>query len=143
VLRSLTWIRADTALPAHLLSSHVDFAGVLFVIWGALTAVLGVSTLSLGIGAASLVASPHRADGGQFAAGLAAVALVLLAVIAIIWGCAHIAIGLPLRRRRPWARLAALMLATVDLLLFPYGTALGGYVLWVLLGEGPKRLFDG
>jgi len=36
----------------------------------------------------------------------------------------------------------ALMLGSVDLLLLPYGTALGIYALWVLLSEGGKRLFD-
>ncbi len=34
------------------------------------------------------------------------------------------------------------MLASVDLLLLPYGTALGVYALWILLREEAKRLFD-
>ena len=51
----------------------------------------------------------------------------VLAVLAIVWGVAHIAVGLPLRRHRHWSRLAALMLGSVDLLLLPYGTALGCY----------------
>jgi hypothetical protein len=29
----------------------------------------------------------------------------------------------------------------VDLLLLPYGTALGVYAIWVLLSEGGKSLF--
>jgi hypothetical protein len=73
---------------------------------------------------------------------LAAAALVTLAIIAIVWGLAHVAVGVPLRRHRPWARLAALALGTVDLLLLPYGTALGAYALWVLLGESRKKLFE-
>jgi hypothetical protein len=124
------------------LSVHVDFVGVLFVVFGILVAVLGISTLSLGIGAAALVASAGEGRGGQLVAGLAAVVLVIVAVIAIAWGCAHVAVGLPLRRHRSWARLAALMLGTVDLLLFPFGTVLGGYVLWVLLGKSGRKLFD-
>ena len=36
----------------------------------------------------------------------------------------------------------ALMLGSVDLLLLPYGTALGVYALWVLLNEEGKALFD-
>jgi hypothetical protein len=64
-----------------------------------------------------------------------------LAVIAILWGIAHIAIGLPLRRRRPAARILALVLGSVDLVLLPYGTALGCYALWVLLSEKGKALF--
>jgi hypothetical protein len=33
------------------------------------------------------------------------------------------------------------MLGAVDLLLLPYGTALGAYALWVLLNEEGKSLF--
>jgi hypothetical protein len=60
-----------------------------------------------------------------------------------MWGIAHIAVGLPLRRRVHWSRLAALMLGSVDLLLLPYGTALGCYTLATLLREDAKRRFDG
>ena len=34
------------------------------------------------------------------------------------------------------------MLGSVDLVLLPYGTALGVYALWVLLNEDGKALFD-
>ena len=33
------------------------------------------------------------------------------------------------------------MLGSVDLVLLPYGTALGVYALWVLLNEDGKALF--
>jgi hypothetical protein len=33
------------------------------------------------------------------------------------------------------------MLGSVDLLLLPYGTALGVYALWALLTEDGKKLF--
>ena len=50
-------------------------------------------------------------------------------------------VGVPLRQRKAWARMMALLLGSVDLLLLPYGTALGIYALWVLLNEEGKRLF--
>jgi hypothetical protein len=124
------------------LPSQVDLIGALFVIWGALTILVGVSTLALGVGAVALITSASRQGGGHFAAGLTAAAFVALAAIAILWGAAHIGVGLPLRRRRHWSRLAALMLGSVDLLLLPYGTALGVYALWILLREDAKKLFD-
>ena len=123
------------------MSSHVDFVGVLFIVWGLLTTLVGVSTLALGVGAAALIRSAGRGEGGAFAAGLTAVAFTILAVIAILWGTAHVVVGVPLRRRKPWARLIALMLGSIDLLLLPYGTALGLYGLWVLLHEDGKKLF--
>jgi hypothetical protein len=116
--------------------------GTLFVIWGLLTTLVGISTLALGIGAVALIVSASRGGGGgQVAAGMTAALFTTLALIAIIWGISHVIVGVPLRRRRPWARFMALMLGSVDLLLLPYGTALGVYALWVLLSERGKALF--
>jgi hypothetical protein len=123
------------------LSSHVDFVGVLFIIWGILTTLVGLSTLALAVAAASIITSASRGGGGQFAAGVTAAAFMTLAVIAIVWGLAHVAVGIPLRRRHHAARVLALVLGAIDLLLLPYGTALGCYALWVLLNEEGKKLF--
>ena len=122
------------------MATHVDFVGVLFVVWGLLTALIGLSTLALGVGAASLATSANRA-GGHVAVGVTAAAFVTLAVIAIAWGVGHVWLGVLLRRRHHGARLVALMVGSIDLLLLPYGTALGCYALWVLLSERGKALF--
>lgn len=119
--------------------SQLDFLGVLFIVWGLLTALVGLSTLALGVGAFTIIASGDR--GSSVAAGLTAAIFTTLAVIAILWGAAHVVAGVPLRRRKAWARLLALGLGSVDLLLLPYGTALGVYALWVLLSERGKQLF--
>lgn len=124
------------------MKSHVDFLGVLFIVWGLLTVVVGLSTLALGVGAVALIASPSRSGGSQVAAGITAAAFTTLALIAIVWGTVHVIVGAPLRRRTPWSRLPALMLGSVDLLLLPYGTALGIYALYVLLNERGKQLFQ-
>jgi hypothetical protein len=125
------------------MKSHVDLLGALFVIWGLLTALVGVSTLALGFGAVAIITSASRGGGGgQFAASLTAVAFTTLALIAMLWGAAHIAVGVPLRRRRHWTRLGAITLGSIDLLLLPYGTALGCYALWVLLNEEGKKQFQ-
>ena len=125
------------------MSSHVDFVGLLFIVWGILTALIGFSMLSLGIGAVAILESASRTGGVQFAAGLTAATFATLAIIAVIWGAAHIMVGIPLRRRRPAARLLALTLGAVDVVLLPYGTALGCYAMWVLLNEEGKKLFNG
>ena len=120
------------------MTTHVDFVAILFVVWGALTALVGVSTLALGVGAASLARSQA---GGHVAAGLSAAAFITLAVIAIVWGAGHVLIGVPLRKRSPRARLLAIMAGSIDLILIPFGTPLGIYALWVLLNERGKALF--
>ena len=121
------------------MTTHVDFVAILFVIWGALVAVIGLSTLALGVGAATLAGSDL--GGRQVAAGLTAFAFITLAVIAILWGVGHVFIGVPLRKRSPKARLLAILAGSIDLLLLPVGTPLGIYALWVLLNERGKALF--
>ena len=121
------------------MATHVDFVGVLFVVWGVLTALVGLSTLALGVGGASLAASANRPGG--VAVGVTAAAFVALAIIAIAWGVGHVWLGVLLRRHNHRARLVALMVGSIDLLLLPYGTALGCYALWVLLSERGKALF--
>jgi hypothetical protein len=120
--------------------AHVDLVAACFAIWGALTMLIGASTLALGIAAASLANSPTRS--GQFAAGIVAAAFTVIAVVALIWGAAHVVIGRRLKRRRHWARPAALMVGSVDLILLPFGTVLGAYSLWTLLRDDARRLFD-
>ena len=118
----------------------MDFLGVLFIVWGLLTTVIGLSTLALGVGAAALIAASDRP--ASFAASFTAAAFTSLAIIAILWGLAHVAVGLPLRKRRHWSRLGAMVLGSIDLILLPYGTALGVYALWVLIRQDAKRLFE-
>jgi hypothetical protein len=121
--------------------TQVDFVGILFIVWGLLTTLVGVSTLALGIGAVAVIASAARGGGADVAAAVTAAAFTALAIIAMIWGAAHVVVGVPLRRHKQWSRIAALALGSVDLLLLPYGTALGAYALWILLREQGKRVF--
>lgn len=125
------------------MTPQVDFLGILFIVWGLLTTLVGVSTLALGVGAFALISSTGRGGASsQVAASLIAALFTTLAVVAILWGAAHIVVGVPLRRHRPWARIMALTLGSVDLVLLPYGTALGVYALWLLLGEQGRSLFE-
>lgn len=128
--------------PLQSPTSHVDLLGVLFMVWGALTILIGASTLALGMAAASLITAAADAGRGQFAASLTAATFTVFALIAMLWGGVHVFVGIQVRRRRHWARLGAILLSCVDLLLLPYGTALAVYGLWILLRDEVKVLFD-
>lgn len=121
--------------------AHVDLVGILFVVWGGLTMLIGVSTLALGVGALALLTSASRGGGRRVGATITAAAFMTIAVITILWGLAHVVLGISLRRQRHWSRVVALVLAAVDTLLLPYGTALGVYAMWVLLSEKGKAVF--
>jgi hypothetical protein len=135
-------VKATTHHHLRSPESHVDLVGVLFIVWGGLTILIGASTLALGIAAAALISSAAEAGRGGFAASLTAATFTVLALLAVIWGAAHVGVGALVRRRRHWSRVGAMLLGAVDLLLLPYGTALGIYALWILLTEEAKRLFE-
>jgi len=76
------------------------------------------------------------------AAGLTAVVFVAIGVFSLVWGLAHLWAAVLLRRYVPTGRILTLCLAVVNVLVFPFGTALGGYALWVLLTHEGRRLFE-
>jgi hypothetical protein len=50
--------------------------------------------------------------------------------------------GFGLLKLRPWARTLAIVLGVILLFHPPFGTALGVYTLWVLLGDRAGELYD-
>jgi hypothetical protein len=124
------------------LRRHAEFLGVLYLAWGAIFALVGLAGFALAGGALAIARSGGPVSvGSEFAAGLTALTLGLIAALAVIFGVLHLWIGAVLRRYRPWARLLALGLAVINLVLFPFGTALGAYALWVLLTEEGRALY--
>jgi hypothetical protein len=121
---------------------HADFLSVLYLAWGAIFTIVGLAGLALTAGAIAIArdSGPVRV-GSDLAASLTAVTLGVLAVIALLWGVLHLWLGAALRRYQPWARLLSLGLAVINLVLFPFGTALVGYALWVLLTDEGRRLY--
>lgn len=121
---------------------HADFLALLYLAWGAIFALVGLAGLALTVGALAIArdTGPVRM-GSDLAAGLTAITFGTLALLALLWGVLHVWLGAALRRYRPWARLLALGLAVINLVLFPFGTALGAYACWVLLHEEGRGLY--
>ena len=99
----------------------VGFAG-----YGAL--IVGIlAFLALGLGLLG-------ATGG-IAVGELALALAIVAVAAVGFGCPFLLTAWGLHHRRAWARWPALALALLVVGNAPLGTLLGGYTLYTLLAE--------
>ncbi|MGH9346687.1 MAG: hypothetical protein ACRD26_05410 [Vicinamibacterales bacterium] len=120
---------------------HVTILAILTTIWGALAMLVGVSMLLLAAGPVAILSAP-RGEAVGFAAGVMAGLFALTGLFALIWGGAHVWAASLVRRRQPLGRLLALGLAFVNLLILPFGTALGSYALWVLLTNEGRRLFE-
>jgi hypothetical protein len=122
---------------------HVDFLALLFLAWGAIFAFVGIAGLLLAAGALAIASTGGPiAVSSDLAAGITAFTLGGLALLALLWAALHLWIGTWLRRATPASRLVALGLSVINLVLLPFGTALGAYACWVLLSEDGRRLFE-
>ena len=119
---------------------HIELLGVLYFVWGALFVLIGIALLALSLGTAAIATSavPDR----RFAAGVMAAAFAALAAVALIWGGTHIWDAVAVRHCRHAGRAIGLVLAVVNLILLPAGTALGIYSLWVLTQDEARPLFE-
>ncbi len=124
------------------MKKHVELAGVLYMLWGGICMLLSLSLLSIGVAAAAIgLAAPEEGPGGTMAAGLVAAAFFMVAGVGLLFGGVHAWVGSRLRRLRAHARVPAIVLAIPDLVIVPFGTALGIYALWALLHDQSKGLF--
>lgn len=122
---------------------HVEFLSTLYLTWGAIFTLVALAGFALAGGAAAIATAtgPVRI-ASEMAARLTAITIGIVSVIALIWGGLHLWIGRSLRQHLASARLMALGLAVGNLVLLPFGTALGAYACWVLLKDEGRRLFE-
>ena len=120
---------------------HLALLSLLASLWGALAALVGVSMLLLAAGAAAELAETAGA-GLALASGVAATMFLIFAVCALLWGGIHLWVASRLRRHQSRGRIVMIALAVCNLVLLPFGTALGAYALWVLLSGTTRKLFE-
>jgi hypothetical protein len=120
---------------------HVTLLAILAATSGGLFAVVGISMLLLAAGALAELSDPSGA-GLAVAAGVTASAFAIFATFALAWGGVHLWAASLLRHRRPGGRVLMIALGVCNLVLLPFGTALGAYALWVLVSPSSRSLFE-
>lgn len=124
---------------------HIKILGILNIVMGSLTALVGVGVLlAMGSIAAVITASLANASGTDYRDG--AMAAPIVATIGFGIGIFFFALGLPsiiggwgLIHYRRWSRILMIMVSGFHLFHVPLGTALGIYGLWVLLNNESQR----
>src|SRR5581483_10756852 len=119
---------------------HVRIVGILNIIMGCFTALIGI-VIFLFLGGAGVVASMSDYTNGQFSGSLITLIGVCVAAVFLVLALPSILGGWGLLEFKPWARLLIIIVSIFHLFNFPFGTALGVYGLWVLLSEQGRLLF--
>ena len=119
-----------SALAHSRLDRHLHTLGVLWIVIGCLFMIPALALAFLGPLIGEAIAGHHSFDPS-----LAALLLRLAEGTLVILAAGGVCVGLGLIQRRPWARIAALVLGILAVVHPPLGTALGIYTLWVLLAD--------
>jgi ABC-type anion transport system duplicated permease subunit len=120
---------------------HVRLVGIL---WLALSAFNALAGLVLLIIATELI--PHIQQSGEagsdFPADFLTTLLGVIGIAVLVKAAIGFAAGYGLLQRETWARVLTIVLSCLALFIFPLGTALGIYSLWVLLPSESAREYE-
>ncbi len=127
---------------------HIKILGILNIVMGSLTALLGVAALlTMGSIAAFIAATISSAEGADYRDQV--VAAPIIATIGFAAAIFFFALGLPsiiggwgLMHNRPWSRILMIVVSVFHLFHIPLGTALGIYGLWVLLNSNSQLILE-
>jgi uncharacterized membrane protein len=122
------------------METHVKVLGALQIAMGAF-GLVGAGLLALVFGgAAGIVGAsgdPHATIAVPII-GLTGTALVIFLLALSVPG---VLVGLGLIGRKPWARVAGIVLSIFGMMFVPFGTVLGIYGVWVLFSKETEKLF--
>jgi hypothetical protein len=123
-----------------MVDTHVKVLGALQIALGTFGLFGAAVLLALFGGAAGFVGASGDPDAAiaMPIIGITGITLVTFLVVVSLPG---VIVGIGLLRLRPWARVAAIVLSIVGLMMIPFGTIVGVYGLWVLFSKDTERLF--
>jgi hypothetical protein len=117
------------------MDKHLTVVAALHIGYGIMSALLGLILWIGLVGAGLLSTDPDAMRVFSFVGTLAGLFLLLISVPEIVG-------GIGLLKRRSWARILLLILAVLELMRIPLGTALGVYTIWVLVQDESKQILE-
>lgn len=123
------------------MQKHIEVLGWLYIAYYCVFLLVGIVAFVLLLGIAAGIAIAPDIEPEVSA---------ILSVIGLIAGFFYLLLAAPgiiggvgLLKKQNWARILVIILSFLNLVAFPFGTALGIYALWVLLKEETAQLFNG
>ncbi len=117
------------------MQQHVRILGWLFIVYSGLLDVIGVA---IGL----IVAGGGALSGDRQAMMVTGAVGVFIVCLLLVLSIPGFIAGYGLLKFHSWARILAIILAVLNILSFPFGTALAIYALWVLLSAQTAPLFE-
>ena len=116
------------------MDKHVTSVGVLFIFFGGQGVFISLVLLVMVLTGARL------SDDDTVASFMSFIGLSFIVPFLVIEALKVVG-GIALLQRRPWGRIAVLILCVPSLFAIPIGTAYGFYAIWVLMKDDTARLF--
>jgi hypothetical protein len=113
------------------MDTHVKVVGWLWIVNGVVSILMAIIGLTV-INWPGIIPSPR--DSMIVTSGV--LCFFLPGIIA------YAVAGYGLLKYKSWARILAIILAILNLILFPIGTLIGIYTLWVMFNDETKALFE-
>lgn len=122
------------------MDTHVRVTAWLRILWSAMGVAPALLLLFVfgGIGVIGSVVS-----GAAVAVPFLMVLFSFLSLLFLVTALPGLITGWGLLAYQSWARYVNVALSAFDLFIFPFGTALGAYSIWVMLHPGTVALFEG
>lgn len=122
------------------METHVKVLGVLQIAMGAF-GLVGACLLVLVFGGAAGIVSASGDPQATIAVPIIGITGIALVLFLLALSLPSIIVGIGLLGRRPWARVAGIVLSIFGMMLIPFGTVLGIYGVWVLFSKDTEKLF--
>lgn len=123
------------------METHVKVLGALNIVFSAL-GLVGAIVLTVIFGGAASIVSASGDPDAAFAVPIIGLTGMTLVTILVLLSVPGAIVGIGILNRRAWARVAGIVLSIIWLTMFPVGTILGVYGIWVLFSKETERLFQ-
>lgn len=117
------------------MKKHIELLGILHIVYNAVS-------LLIGIGFFLFFSSIGIITQDAIAMGILSLVGFFLGGFFIVLGIPGLIAGIGLMKFRPWARILAIVMACLDALNIPIGTALTVYTFWVLINDEAIKEFS-
>ena len=118
------------------MEQHVKILGILHLVFSAIGILVAVLIFFGAVGGGLL-------SGDAAGALIASSVGLVVALIVLVFVLPGLIAGYGLLKYKSWARILAIVLGALNILNFPFGTALGAYTIWALTRPEVQRAFEG